>query len=153
MRQLNVFSLCLSALLFIEATAFSTLAYGDIEVVPNNKYIAQIELHTVDELQEVLDRASKISATDEGYNRSSPIQLVLHGEEVRIFLHKNYEKNKSVVDLAARLDAFNVIDIKVCEYWLGEHSLSTDQLPPFIDSVPFGPVEEQNLKRNGYVNF
>jgi intracellular sulfur oxidation DsrE/DsrF family protein len=153
MRQINIFVRLLSWTLIIKSVVFLPLAFSEITVVENDKYLAQIELHTVDELQEVLDRAEKVSATDTGYSRSNPIQLVLHGEEVRIFLNRNYSKNKSVVDLAARLDAFSVVDIKVCEIWLSEHSLSREQLPPFIEVVPFGLDEEKRLKQSGHINF
>lgn len=119
----------------------------------DDKFIAQIELHTVEELESVLTRAEALSVQGSGYSQSSPIQLVLHGEEVRVFLRDNYLQHKPLVDLAARLDAFNVIDIKVCEFWMGQNDLEKNQLPPFIDTVPFAPAEKLRLKVNGYVNF
>ena len=58
------------------------------------------------------------------------------------------------MDLAARLSAFKVVDIKVCRTWMGGQRLDESQLPPFVATVPFGPAEEKRLmEEENYVYF
>lgn len=52
---------------------------------------------------------------------------------------------KAVVDLAARLSAFNVVDIRVCETSAKGLGLDLDTLFPFVDTVTYGPAEVVRL--------
>lgn len=119
------------------------------------RYLAQIEVHSTDELNHLLQRAELLF--DAGKIRpgsDTPIAFILHGGEARSLINTNYRANKPLVDLAARLSAFEVVDIKVCETWLGGAGLDQSQLPPFIGTVPFGPAEQQRLlEQQDYVNF
>ena len=84
----------------------------------------------------------------------APIAFVLHGPEAESLFASHYAENKALVNLAARLTAFKVVDIKVCETWMGSRRLDSTQLPPFIGTVPFGPAEEKRLlKQERYVYF
>ena len=67
-------------------------------------------------------------------------------------MEKNYEKNKELVDLAAKLDAFNVIDLKICEKSLSSRGVSQDEIPSFIEPVPYAPDEIKRLTEEGYIN-
>jgi intracellular sulfur oxidation DsrE/DsrF family protein len=120
-----------------------------------SRYLAQIEVHSSDELTRLLHRAEQLF--DGGQltsGKDSPIAFVLHGREANLLLKANYQANKPLVDLAARLSAFKVIDIRVCSSWMGGEGLDVGQLPPFVDTVPSGPVEEQRLlDEQGYVYF
>lgn len=40
--------------------------------------------------------------------------FVLHGPEVAIFSRDNYGRYRDIVDLAARLTSFNVVQVDVC---------------------------------------
>lgn len=117
------------------------------------KLQALVRLHTADELRSLLTRAEQIASGEDEYSTEEPIALVLHGAEIEIFKRSNYRTNKELVDLAARLDAFNVVDLKVCRRWMGEHDLSVGDLPPFLDAVPFGGDEVQRLSNEGYAFF
>jgi intracellular sulfur oxidation DsrE/DsrF family protein len=120
-----------------------------------SRYLARIEVHNSDELSLLLRRAEQLF--DGGQltpGKDSPIAFVLHGQEANLLLMANYQANKSLVDLAARLSAFKVVDIKVCSNWMGAEDLDVTQLPPFVDTVPLGPAEEQRLLgEHGYVYF
>lgn len=119
------------------------------------RYLAEIELHTEAELLEALQRSEQL--LDEGVlgrHSESPVRFVLHGPEVRILLLQNYSQYKSTVDLAARLSAFGVVDIKVCETWMGGNRVNPEELPPFVGTVPYGPSEERRLRNEeGYIYF
>jgi len=86
--------------------------------------------------------------------RSPPIALVLHGPEVEIFFRENYPRYKKIVDLAARLSAFEVVDIKICRTRLRFLEQSKSALVPFVGTVAFGPDEIERLtEEEGYVRF
>jgi intracellular sulfur oxidation DsrE/DsrF family protein len=117
------------------------------------QFIAQIEAHSSSEISDILKRLDGILQSEEGFPTSEPLALVLHGEEVRTFLRENYADNREIVDLAARLDAFNAIDIQVCETWLRGASITKSDLPAFVDTVPYGPAQEKALLEQGYEYF
>lgn len=109
-------------------------------------FLARIELDDPDAVVGALERAERFyfkeSANLEKY---SPIVLVIHGSEVGIFFKENYDMYKAVVDLAARLSAFNVVDIRVCETSAKGLGLDLDTLFPFVDTVTYGPAEVVRL--------
>jgi intracellular sulfur oxidation DsrE/DsrF family protein len=76
--------------------------------------------------------------------------VVLHGNEAGAFIRSNYSANRSVVDTAALLDAYGVIDVKMCATWMRTHAITERDIPPFIETVPFGPAEVQRLRNAGY---
>ncbi len=119
----------------------------------SQKLQVNIALHTLVELKQLLEQAEKIANGESQYNTDEPISVVLHGEEIKAFVRSNYRSNKALVDLAARLDAFNVIDVKVCKRWMGANGIREDQLPPFVDPVPFGAGERERLEKAGYAYF
>ena len=109
-------------------------------------YLAEIELHTVDELHSVLRRAEQLLSSGAlPLGAAPPVTFVLHGPEVRILLRQNYLDNKPTVDLAASLSALGVVEIKACETWLGGDGIVVEQLQPFVGTVPYGPTEVRRL--------
>ncbi len=117
------------------------------------KLQANVALHTLAELRSLLEQAEKIANGETQYSTDEPIAVVLHGEEIKAFMRSNYRENKALVDLAARLDAFNVIDVKVCKRWMGANGIMANQLPPFVEPVPFGAGERERLEKAGYAYF
>jgi intracellular sulfur oxidation DsrE/DsrF family protein len=55
------------------------------------------------------------------------------------------------VDQAARLDAAHVIEVKMCLTEMHHLGLRKEDIPGFIELVPYGPDEEERLRRSGYV--
>ena len=72
---------------------------------------------------------------------------------MRIFDRRNYKEYKEIVGLAARLEAFNVINVQVCEVQMMRDGLQMSDLPAFVESVPYGPAEEERLLKRGYQYF
>jgi intracellular sulfur oxidation DsrE/DsrF family protein len=128
-------------------------AWGQAGESPH--YLVEIELHTEAELLDALRRSEQL--LDEGtLSRHSPypVRFVLHGPEAKILLLQNYARYKNTVDLAARLSAFGVVDLKVCETWMGGNRVNPEELPPFVGTVPYGPAEVRRLrKEQGYIYF
>lgn len=119
------------------------------------RLLAHIEVHTSEELSRLLMRAEQLFESGKLVpGTDMPVAFVLHGAEARALISGNYRANKPLVDLAARLSAFQVVDISVCKTWMGGQGLDESQLPPFIDTVPSGPAEERRLlEEQGYVYF
>lgn len=118
----------------------------------NPHHIALIHAHTPEELSRILDQAEAWADARQSYPEQA-IALVLHGNEANAFVKHNYQMYRALVDKAAKLDAFNVVDIKICETWMGINRIRRDQLPAFVDTVPFGPAEEERLIESGYQQF
>ena len=78
--------------------------------------------------------------------------MVIHGSDIDWFTHQNYEQNRQLVDLAARLDAYDVIDMKVCKKTMSDRGVKRKDIPPFIESVPYGPTEIKKRLLDGYIN-
>lgn len=122
------------------------------EIVPS-RAVLDISVHTIEELRVVLDRAERLAMTPRSGGEEDSVVLVLHGPEVVFFAIGNYEEYRDIVDQAARLDAFDVVDVRICETMMSEYGLGPNDIPSFIERVPFGPGEVERLQREGYVYF
>jgi intracellular sulfur oxidation DsrE/DsrF family protein len=116
------------------------------------RYIARIELHSAAELAGILRRAD-VLFSERGFEPGEPVVFVLHGAEGRVFLRQSYPQNKSLVDLAARLSALGVVDIKVCETWMGGQNIERAQLLPFVGTVANGPEETLELMNEKHYSY
>ena len=81
---------------------------------------------------------------------TEPIVVVLHGAEALPFTRDAYALNRELVDRAALLDAYRVIEVRMCETWLHERGLSQSDIPAFIETVPYAPEEIERLQAEGY---
>lgn len=117
------------------------------------KAVLDISVHTMDELRVVLDRAERLAQRPQAEDEDASVVLVLHGPEVEFFSIRNYDKYKDIVDQAERLDAIDVVDVKICQTMLDEMEVERGDIPSFIDQVSFGPDEVERLVRQGYVYF
>jgi len=117
------------------------------------KAVLDITVHTIDELKVLFDRAEEIALAPQPPGGEASVVLVLHGPEVEFFAISNYDKYKDIVDQAARLDAFDVVDVKICQTMMEIRGIPRDDIPAFIEQVPLGTVEVERLVREGYVYF
>lgn len=117
--------------------------------------LADIRIHSAEELLEVLMQVDNLFAQGEiQAGVDQPIVFLLHGNEAKTLFKSAYSQHKKVVDLAARLSAFAVVDIKVCETWMGGSGLDKNNLQPFVGTVPYAVAEERRLlKEQGYTYF
>ncbi len=118
---------------------------------PDARYLFRVTLHTPLEIEGLLARAEQLARNMRPADRRAGIALVLHGPEVEIFARKNYAKYRHIVDRAARLDSDGVIEIKMCQTEMRSRGIGNDDVPGFIEFVPYGPDEEERLQRRGYV--
>ena len=118
-------------------------------------YVADIELHTLPEFRQLLQRADQLflagGLPDDG---EAAVVFVLHGPVLRSLLRRNYLDNRQTVDLAARLSALGVIDVKACRAWMRSASVDEADLQPFVETVPYSLDEINRLVRqSNYVYF
>ncbi|MDG1937467.1 MAG: hypothetical protein P8I62_01220 [Pseudomonadales bacterium] len=98
------------------STEADSLLTANQDIHLTEKYLADIVIHSPEELYAILARADKLLKSGKfSVKGSSPIVFLLHGDEAHILFKGQYEQNKPVVDLAAKLTAFNVVDIKICD--------------------------------------
>ena len=120
--------------------------------IGNTQYLFDVSNHTAEELEALLYRAEEIrEAHAEGYD-DLEIVLVLHGPDINFFRQENYVKHKPIVDLAAKLDAYDIIDMKICETTMSNMGVARSEVPAFIESVPYAPDEIRRLGEEGYIN-
>ena len=115
--------------------------------------VLDISVHTLDELRVLLDRAEQLATSLRPQGENASVVLVLHGPEVEFFSSSNYEKYKDIVDQAARLDAFDIVDVKICQTMMSIQGVARDDIPAFIEQVPYGQAEIERLVGEGYVYF
>ena len=115
--------------------------------------VLDVSVHSIEGLKILFDRAEELAMAPRPKGEDASVVLVLHGPEVEFFSIKNYEKYKAIVDQAARLDAFDVVDVKICQTMMDVHGIERDDIPSFIEQIPFGPGEVERLEQEGYVRF
>ena len=117
------------------------------------RVVLDISVHTEEELQVLFDRAGQLAGRLQPAGRQASVVLVLHGPEVEFFSTRNYDRYREIVDQAARLDSLDIVDVKICQTMMTMRGVERDDIPPFIEQVPQGPVEVDRLVREGYVYF
>lgn len=123
------------ALTWLGTAAAPAYAEQFIDIIP----------HSNDEIDLILDTLE--SAITEDNTDSAPIVMMLHGDEADRFLRGSYSENKQIIDQTAKLAAYNVIDVKVCETWMQQNNYTKADLFPFMNTVKFARGEIKRLKR------
>ena len=80
--------------------------------------------------------------------------MMLHGPQADRFLRSSYARNKMLVDQTAKLAAYGVLEVQICETWLRRNKHNRDELFPFVSPVPFGQdVLTRLAEEEGYTEF
>ena len=140
-------------LVWAQESKFESLLQPAVPSETPKNYVAQIQLHTAEELEALLNRVDEYVDKGDKFPSNEPISVILHGPELQIFDRKNYKKYKHIVALAARLEAFNVIDVSVCQVQMQIDGINQGDIPAFVDTVPYGPAEVDKLLKKGYEYF
>lgn len=113
--------------------------------------VLDVVLHEREKIINMLRRAEELTAVPNPANRPQKITLILHGPEIEFFQISHYEKNRDIVDLAAKLDAFNIIDVKICNTKMSIMGIEKKDIPAFVEIVPYGPAEIERLQSKGFI--
>lgn len=114
-------------------------------LTPPPGYLARILLNKPEEVETILKRAETYYLESHLSDKLPPIVFVLHGPEVEIFNRNNYQHFKPIIDLAARLQAFKVVDIRICQTQMQAMGEKEELLFPFVGTVPLGSAEIERL--------
>ncbi|MGD2170795.1 MAG: hypothetical protein PVI79_05630 [Gammaproteobacteria bacterium] len=109
-------------------------------------FVFSVTVDSPQQLDVVLDRAEELRALFNADDRGK-IAIVLHGAELQMFQKRNYASNRSTVERARLLDEDKIIDIKACRTKMRELHIEQNELPGFIEQVPFAPAEIERLER------
>jgi|GEM_PF-1530479 uncharacterized protein len=116
------------------------------------RYYFDVVDHSADDFKQLLRRAHMIYEQSPLDQREElEVVLVLHGPDIAYFKAENYEQHQEIVDLAAKLDAFGVFDFKICARSASKLGVLEDEIPAFIEFVPYGPLEISRLEEAGYM--
>lgn len=118
---------------------------SEAEAVPSG-YVFGVTVSSAQELDVILDRADSLRKLFDP-DRHGRIAIVLHGDELQLFQKDNYAANQSIVERARLLDQERVIDIKACQTRMRFLEIEQNELPEFIEQVPFAPVEIERLEK------
>ena len=138
----------------MNATAQNGYVASPSSLQQGANYLARIGQNNPAEIDQALSRIEQLFMIEAAGFQYEPVVIVLHGPEVAVFERQNYHQFKHIVHKAARLSAFNVVDIRVCETRLDTLGSAVNNLVPFVGTVPYGPAEIQRLTgEEGYLHF
>jgi intracellular sulfur oxidation DsrE/DsrF family protein len=109
-------------------------------------YVFSVTVNSAQQLDVVLSRAEDLRELFDP-EQHGRIAIVLHGNELQLFQKQNYSSNMSVVDRARLLDEDDIIDIKACQTMMRTLDIGQNELPSFIEQVPFAPAEIERLQQ------
>jgi intracellular sulfur oxidation DsrE/DsrF family protein len=115
------------------------------------QYVADISVHTIEELEVLFASIEQLLDRPRGADEAPFISVVLHGPEVDFFALQNYSRYKDIVDHAAKLSALGVVELNICLTQMRARGIEPDQVPAFLNQVPYGPGEVKRLVDEGYV--
>ena len=101
--------------------------------IGNKRYLFDISEHSIEELELLLQRAEEITQTGIDELDDLEIVMILHGPDIGWFTLDNYNQNRELVDLAKKLDTYEVIDLKVCETAMEKLEIDRSQIPTVIE--------------------
>jgi intracellular sulfur oxidation DsrE/DsrF family protein len=133
----------LAVALLLALCVYASLLRGEPKA---EGYVFSVTVTSAQELDVVLNRAEDLRSLFDP-EQHSRIAIVLHGNELQLFQQQNYSSNMSVVDRARLLDQDNIIDIKACQTMMRTLDIGQNELPSFIEQVPFAPTEIERLEQ------
>jgi len=121
-------------------------------MIGNKRYLFDVTDHSIEEMQTLLQRTEEITQLMSDEFDDLEIVMILHGPDLDWFTQENYDKNKELVDLAARLDTLDIIDLKACATAMESRGIDSTRLPAFIEPVPYAPDEIARLLGQDYTS-
>ncbi len=109
-------------------------------------YVFSVTVSSAQQLDVVLDRAEELRELFDP-KQHGKIAIVLHGDELQLFHQGHQSLNPTIVDRARLLDQDRIIDIKACQTKMRALNIKQNELPGFIEQVPFAPAEIERLEK------
>jgi intracellular sulfur oxidation DsrE/DsrF family protein len=105
------------------------------------KVVYDVSVNHVSGVTSVLDRASYLSTITGADPFESSIVLVLHGNEINFFAHKNYQKYRDLMHRAQSLVEGEVLKIRMCQIAAKSHGFGPKDIHGFVEMIPMGDAE------------
>jgi intracellular sulfur oxidation DsrE/DsrF family protein len=109
-----------------------------------------VSVKTVAQLENVLDRASYLSALNDADPFDSKIVIVLHGDEIGFFAIRNYAKYRELMVRAQSLTVGGIIDIRMCRVSAHRRGFEPQDIHGFVAMVPMADAEIIDLQKQGF---
>jgi intracellular sulfur oxidation DsrE/DsrF family protein len=146
-----VFALSLPAL---PASGDSIAPWGQAKIVEKSyskqKVVYDVAVKTVGQLENVLDRASYLSALNDADPFDSKIVIVLHGDEIGFFAVRNYATYKNLMKRAQSLTVGGIIDIRMCRVSAHRRGFEPSDIHGFVTILPMADAEIIDLQKQGF---
>ncbi|HEX4985473.1 MAG TPA: DsrE family protein [Burkholderiales bacterium] len=114
------------------------------------KVVYDVAVKSVAELENVLDRASYLSALNEADPFDSQIVIVLHGDEIAFFATRNFAKYRELMTRAQSLTVGGIIDIRMCRVSAHRRGFEPQDIHGFVTMVPMADAEIIDLQKQGF---
>ncbi len=138
----------------VAASADSSAPWGQAKVVEKTyskqKVVYDVSVKTVAQLENVLDRASYLSALNDADPFDSKIVIVLHGDEIGFFAVRNYEKYRELMVRAQSLTVGGIIDMRMCRVSAHRRGFEPQDIHGFVTMVPMADAEIIDLQKQGF---
>jgi hypothetical protein len=136
------------------ASGEAAAPWGTAKVVEKTyskqKVVYDVAVKTVAQLENVLDRASFLSAINDADPFDSKIIIVLHGDEINFFAIRNIEKYRELMLRAQSLTVGGIIDIRMCRVSARRRGFEPADIHGFITMVPMADAEIVDLQKQGF---
>ncbi|HVY07286.1 MAG TPA: DsrE family protein [Burkholderiales bacterium] len=128
--------------------------WGSAKVIEKSygkqKVVYDVAVKTVAQLENVLDRASFLSALYEADPFESQIVLVLHGDEIGFFAIRNFARYRDLMVRAQSLTVGGIIDIRMCRVSAHRRGYEPADIHGFVNMVPMADAEIIELQKQGF---
>jgi intracellular sulfur oxidation DsrE/DsrF family protein len=153
--KLRVLAVCFALWLpFVSASGENTAPWGQAKIVEKTyskqKVVYDVSVKTVAQLENVLDRASYLSALNDADPFDSRIVIVLHGDEIGFFAIRNYAKYRDLMQRAQSLTVGGIIDIRMCRVAARRRGFEPPDIHGFVTMVPMADAEIIDLQKQGF---
>jgi intracellular sulfur oxidation DsrE/DsrF family protein len=114
------------------------------------KVVYDVSVKTVEQLANVLDRASYLSILNDADPFDSKIVLVLHGDEIGFFAVRNYPRYQELMKRAQSLTVGGIIEIRMCRAAARRRGFEPQDIHGFVTVVPMADAEIAELQKQGF---
>lgn len=136
------------------ACADETAPWGQAKILEKSyskqQVVYDVAVKTVTQLQNVLDRASYLSALNDADPFDSKIVIVLHGDEIPFFAIANFTKYRALMVRAQSLTVGGIIDIRMCRVSAHRRGFEPADIHGFVTMVPMADAEIIDLQKQGF---
>ena len=138
----------------VSASGEDAEPWGQAKIVEKTyskqKVVYDVSVKTVAQLENVLDRASYLSALNDADPFDSKIVIVLHGDEIGFFAIRNYAKYRELMVRAQSLTVGGIIDIRMCRISAHRRGFEPQDIHGFVAMVPMADAEIIDLQIQGF---